>query len=242
MDIVWQDSPGSFLDPGSIDAASAFAPAPGADGSALWLGAPSDVFAPSDALLWEPSSGGITAADASPADWFGASTKSFDIAWTDDSGGAPALLWQSNGLGALAPFSAAVSLGGTEWSSPYTPPDILWSSGEPNNAPFFGTPQPALTMAASPAPFTSVGPFGAAPQSLASIPPSQLLWDSTAFAPGQASTPSGGQPSGYSPAGASSAPTIAATGGDLPVAPLPYLPQSGSAPATGLPAYTPTHG
>jgi hypothetical protein len=236
MDIVWQDSPGSFLDPGSIDAASAFAPAPGADGSALWSGVPADVFAQSDALLWEPSSGGLTAADAGPADWFSASTKSFDIAWADDSGSAPALLWQSNGSGALAPFSVAVSLGGTEWPTSYAPVDILWSSGEPNNAPFFGTPQPALTMAASPGPqLTSVGPFGAAPQSLASIPPSQLLWDPTAFAPG-------GQPSVHSPAGGSSAPTIAATGGDLPVAPLPYLPQSGSAPATGLPAYTPTHG
>jgi hypothetical protein len=232
MDIVWQDSPGSFLDPGSIDAASAFAPAPGADGSALWSGAPQDVFTPSDALLWEPSSGGTIAADAGPADWFGASTKSFDIAWADDSS-APALLWQSNGLGALAPFSAAVSLGGTEWSSPYTPPDILWSSAEPNNAPFFGTPQPALTMAASPVP--PMGIYGAAPPSLASIPPSQLLWNQTALAPG-------GQPSVHSPAGASSAPAIAATGGDLPVVPLPYLPQSGSAPATGLPAYTPTHG
>jgi hypothetical protein len=236
MDIVWQDSPGSFLDPGSIDAASAFAPAPGADGSALWSGAPQDVFTPSDALLWEPSSGGTIAADAGPADWFGASTKSFDIAWADDSS-APALLWQSNGLGALAPFSAAVSLGGTEWSSPYAAPDILWSSGEPNNAPFFGPPQPALTMAASPAPqFTSLGPFGA--QSLASIPPSQLVWDQAAFAPGQTSTPGGSQPSGNSFASGSSPSPIITVSGDLPVAPLPYLPQSGSAPATGLP----THG
>jgi hypothetical protein len=235
MDIVWQDSPGSFLDPGSIDAASAFAPAPGADGSALRSGAPEDVFASSDALLWEPSSGGTVVADAGPAGWFGASTKSFDIAWADDSS-APAPLWQSNGSGALAPFSAAVSLGGTEWSSPYTPPDILWSSAEPNNAPFFGTPQPALNMAASPVP--PMGIYGAAPQSLASIPPSQLLWNQTAFAPGQASTPSGGQPSGNSLAGGSSPSPIITVSGDLSVAPLPYLPQSGSAPATGLP----THG
>ena len=235
MDIVWQDSPGSFLDPGSIDAAGAFAPAPGADGSALWSGAPQDVFASSDALLWEPSSGGMIAADAGPADWFGASTKSFDIAWADDSS-APALLWQSNGSGALAPFSAAVSLGGTEWSSPYTPPDILWSSGEPNNA-------PALTMAASPAPqFTSAGFYGTAPQSLASIPPSQLLWDQTAFAPGQSTTPSGGQPSGNSFAGGSSLnPTIAVPTGDRLGSLVSNVPQSGSVRVTGLPADAPTH-
>jgi hypothetical protein len=201
MDIVWQDSPGSFLDSGSIDAASAFAPVPGADGSALWSSAADrGSSATGDALLWDDDAASraswqanLAAAGMSSPDWgrqFGLSSGSLDIAWADGSGNGPSLLWQPNGSAAPFSFAASPLDSSMEWTSSLpTPAGILWSASEPTTLPAFvglSAPTPNTPLAdgllprlgTTPQPPPLEIPFSR----LSSMPASQLVWDSSSSA------------------------------------------------------------
>jgi hypothetical protein len=143
MNIVWQDSVGSFLDPSNIDAASSSALFPTGAGSALWSSAPiGSSFAPGDAPLWDDTtgtlSGGdttVTGADGRSAGWqqqFGDSSGSLDVAWTGASGNRLGLTWQSNDAPAQSSLAAVPTMGGMDWASTLsTPAILLWAGAEP---------------------------------------------------------------------------------------------------------------
>jgi hypothetical protein len=215
MNILWQDSVGSFLDPSIIDAASSSASFPGGDGGALWTSAPDGgAAAAGDSLLWDDGAGtpsswqaALAAAGMSSAGWqheFGLSSGNLDVAWPDTIGAGAGLLWQPNGSQAQEPFAAAPLAGSAQWTSSLsTPADILWSGSEPTSLPaLLGATQPALNMLAggNPQPL-ALGGFSLdpallpGPLSLASVPASQLLWDGSGGANsmlGQGILPSGG--------------------------------------------------
>jgi hypothetical protein len=222
MNIVWQDSVGSFLDPSIIDAASYSTLSPAGDGGALWSSAPDGGSSAAGAsLLWDDGAGtssswqALLVADGmSSAGWqhdFGVSRGSLDVAWPDGIGAGTGLLWQPNGSQTQEPFAATPLAGSAQWTSSLsTPADILWSGSEPSSLPaLLGLSQPALNMLAGVGPQPLGGsPFsldpallpglGSAPQSLASLPASQLLWDgsgSTNPMLGQGILPSGSQQS-----------------------------------------------
>ena len=201
MNVLWQDSVGSFLDPSIIDAASSWALFPGGDGGALWSSAPDGgASAAGDSLLWDDGAGTssswqttLAAAGISSAGWqhdFGVSSGNLDIAWPDAIGAGAGLLWQPNGSQTPEPFAAAPLAGSAQWTSSLsTPADILWSGSEPTSlSALLGATQPPLNMLGAGSPQSLGGnPFsldpallpglGGAPQSLASVPASQLLWD-----------------------------------------------------------------
>jgi hypothetical protein len=167
MNILWQDSVGSFLDPSIIDAASYSALSPGGDGGALWSSAPDGGSSAAGAsLLWDDGAGtssswqALLAADGmSSAGWqhdFGVSRGSLDIAWPDTIGAGTGLLWQPNGSQTQEPFAATPLAGSAQWTSSLsTPADILWSGSEPSSLPaLLGATQPALNMPLAGNPFS----------------------------------------------------------------------------------------
>jgi hypothetical protein len=156
MDIVWQDTPGSFLDPTVIDAASTSAS--NGDGGVLWSSTLDGSSPALSDLLWDDtplrSHGDSTFAAADPASggWqqqFSAAVGSLDVAWADAGGSGPVLLWQPNGWQSQSPFAAAPMAGDTEWTSGLsTPAEILWSSPGSTDPPTLGVPQSQFNMLA----------------------------------------------------------------------------------------------
>jgi hypothetical protein len=203
MNIVWQDTPGSFLDPTVIDAASTSTQFLGGDGSTLWSSTPVGTFGSGDSLLWNDGAG-------TPASWqanlaaaglsspgrqhqFGLSSGSIDIAWTDPSPPGAGLVWQADGWQSQSPFAVAPVAGGTEWTSSLsTPAGILWSSAESTTPPTLGGPRSPFNLpAGGPAQPRLADGLGAGSQSLAALPTSQLLWPSQSASAGALA--SGGQ-------------------------------------------------
>jgi hypothetical protein len=179
MNILWQDSVGSFLDPSIIDAASSWASFPGGDGGALWSSAPDGgSFAAGDSLLWDDGSGTssnsqapLAAAGMGPAGGqpeFRTSRGSLDIAWADATDAGAGLLWQPNGSQTQEPFVAVPLAGSAQWTSSLsTPADILWSGSEPTTLPaLLGAGQPTLNMLAGGNP----QPLAGGPLSLSNAP------------------------------------------------------------------------
>jgi hypothetical protein len=189
MNVLWQDSAGSFLDPSIIDAASSSASFPGGDGGASWSSAPAgSSSAAGDPLLWDDAAGtpsswqaALAAAGLGSAGWqheFGLSSGNLGVAWADPTGPSASLLWQPNGSQAQEPFAAAPLAGSAQWTSSLsTPADVLWSASEPTNLPtFVGLSPPVPNMPLAGNPF-SLDPaplpgLGSAPQPLAGSPSS----------------------------------------------------------------------
>ena len=222
MNIVWQDTPGSFLDPTVIDAASSAAWLPGGDGGALWSSAPDGgSFTAGGALLWADDAGApaswqtnLAADGMSSPGWqqqLGLSSGSLDIAWADGNSNGANLLWQPNGFPAEFSLAAMPPASTAQWSfNPSSPADLLWSSVVPNNLPALGDiGQPAFNALGGSGPqSTSGGLLGG--WSLPPMPTSQLVWSdqfgtlgttsasqlpaSTGTPPAGGTPPVGGQP------------------------------------------------
>jgi hypothetical protein len=226
MDIVWQDSPGSFLDPTAIDGASNVPLWPGGDVSMPWYASALDgSLAASDGLLWAgtaalPPSGMNGFTGAGPDAEIAASTAgngllSHDILWANPSGTTS--MWPINDgwVSQAANWIGGASVDGTlpitTAATGNSGPFQLWFAAalpsgnftspwdQALNVLWTGSGQPSVSVPASNSGQPASGnPLHMALPSFASMPPSQLVWTDPAASAG--SLPGQGNvPSGAQP-------------------------------------------
>jgi hypothetical protein len=183
MDILWQDSVGSFLDPSSVDAASRSALFPDGDGGAPWYGvADAGASAAADGLLWD-AAGHSQAADVSGTagaapdlggtGWQPIGSPGLDsgIQWTDPGSNTP--LWHIND-GGLSQATVSAGLFAAEglWGATAGPAgsgglNLLWQSSIEQTYGF--TPPSAVDSMVS-QPLNALGTGGGAGQPPLTLP------------------------------------------------------------------------